>query len=689
MKNFVDVAKFSACFLSCSLMLLGMNACSDDSSTPVDVPAEIPEEPGNVIDEGNSSDSHLPVQPGSSAVLEGNSSGSVPVTPGVSSSSSLPVVGAPESSSSSKKQEISDTKVKENAYGIRGGFFNSPVELAVPQNANGVTLRCSYNGSMPNQYSEPLTSARRIESNTVVRCIGFNGETPVDTLTESFFVNENVRMPVVSVSVDPQFFAQNYVYERRCAGGNPINCTPGLMADVEYPAHVEYFADGSSSQSKTWEINAGISLMGHWSRTYAKKSVSIAMRQEYQDGRLRYPLFETRPNDKKFKGFNLRNNGNRFVGNYMEDAMASSLLEGSGVDYQRSRQVVVFYNGEYYGIHDLREKMNEHFVETNYGIDSKNVDIVKHVDEEITAGGGTVDGYVQMLQYIASNDFSGTNNDKYEYIKTVMDVGNYADYMAAQIYFKNGDWPNNNVRAWRSPEQPWKFMVFDLDHGFGWDWAVTGFNYDASGAPTMFDWILQGGKMGGGFDSSPVPCSNNASAKCFHTIFAKLIKNDDFRRLFANHAAVMYSYYLNQSKVAAATTRIVQSIDNAEISRDMSKFPRDFGHDFDVSGSIFASWAGQRDGAIWGEYQDFLGLASPISVSVKSSGNGAVLVDGMKLPGSSTSTDYSGKFFGGNQMELSAVPAAGAVFVGWDDGSVENPRLVSPQNGATYTAKFQ
>jgi hypothetical protein len=73
-----------------------------------------------------------------------------------------------------------------------------------------------------------------------------------------------------------------------------------------------------------------------------------------------------------------------------------------------------------------------------------------------------------------------------------------------------------------------------------------------------------------------------------------------------------------------------------------------------------------------------------ITVNINASGSGTVLVDGMKLP----STSYAGKFFSGNAMELTAVPASGAVFTGWVDGNKDNPRIVTPTSGATYTANF-
>ena len=62
-----------------------------------------------------------------------------------------------------------------------------------------------------------------------------------------------------------------------------------------------------------------------------------------------------------------------------------------------------------------------------------------------------------------------------------------------------------------------------------------------------------------------------------------------------------------------------------------------------------------------------------------------MLVDGMRLP----STNYTGKFFAGNDMLLTAVPAAGATFTGWNDKNTDNPRLVSPKDGDKFTAQFK
>ncbi len=561
---------------------------------------------------------------------------------------------------------------------IKSGFYNGPeVTINPPSVEAGVTLRCTTDGSAPTVSSEEFNSPKTFNKNTAFRCSAFkSGTLTKEVITKTIFVGETVKMPVVAVSVDPVFFQKHYVHAS--TDGCGPKCAPaGLFEDVELPVHVEYFPNGSSSDGPAFGVNAGISLMGNWSRLENKKSVAIVMREEYQDGKIHYPLFETRKETANtFRGFNLRNNGNRYVSDYLEDAMAGALLEGTNVDYQRSRQVVVYYNGKYYGIHDMRERENKHFVETNYGIDANSVEIIKHLGHDISSNMGSTSNWTDLLDLVNKND--AVSDADYATVKTMMDVGSFAEYMAFEIYMHNGDWPGNNVRAWRSPDQPYKFMVYDLDHGMDWSWTACGefsTNEQATGT-NMFNWIASGG------------CKHETDNRSFASIFNHLIKNANFKRLFINRSAILFQNYVNSNRVKATLEAMAQTLNSDETTRDLDEMERrDYynacGDKFSISGSCMKTWATNRDGTVISDYKQKFGLGDMITVNINASG-GSVLVDGMKLPSSS----YAGQFFSGNAIELTAVPAAGGMFTGWSDGDTDNPRIVTPAAGATYTANF-
>ena len=621
--------------------------------------------------------------PGALSSAKAESSSGTPNSSGASSSSagscsSGNSSGASSSSSSVPVETDGDSVYTTEEYAdasklrlLPPAGFYSELTIPVPQPQYGGVIRCTFDGSAPTYVTAEFVAPYTLTRSTAVRCAEFDGEIIKRKSSHTYFINEKVSMPVVAISVDPylMFDPQDGYYSQGVRYCTEPCREANYWKDIELPVHVEYFENGSSAVKRDWQIDAGLSIIGQWSRYRAKKSVAIKMKNEYEDGRLKYPIFKTRPENNKFKGFNLRNNGNRFVGDYIEDPMLSSLLEGSGVDYQRSRQVVVFYNGEYHGIYDLRERLNEHYIETNYGIDSKEVNMVKHIKTDVTASGGTVDSYIALLDFIHAGDFSTDTSTDYVNVTKKMDVGNFADYMAAEIYYHNGDWPDNNVRAWNTADMPFKFLVFDLDHGFGWDWAVSGFNYTNH---NMFSWIKQGGTN---------RCNG---ARCFAEIYIKLIQNPEFKRLFVNHSAVMLDYYLNYDKLVAATDAMTATIPASEMARDMQKYPRNE-HSFDMTGATLKAYAASRTATVRNEYRTEFGLGEDITVTIGWTGKGKVLLDKMTLP----TNNYTGKFFAGNNMLLYAVAQDGGAFESWNDGSVINPRLVTPEEGSKYIAIFK
>ncbi len=558
-------------------------------------------------------------------------------------------------------------------FSLPSAGFYSPFVLRAPKAEAGGIVRCTFDGSEPTAKT-PLFDSLSVNTSTVVTCYEFLNDSVAIKSTQTYFINESLEMAVVSMRVDPEYMRE-YLDYPPCP--NYEDCMK-FWANVEYPVHLEFFSNGSSSKMKNFEFEAGIKISGAFSRNLPKKSVLVTIRKQYQKSQLKYPLFKTRPENSKFKALVFRNNGGRFISDFIEDAAATSLMEGTNVDYQRSRQVVVFYNGVFHGIYDMRERLNEHFVENNHGISDDEVNFIKHVEDGIYPSNGTEDDYLALLKFIGANSFESETSSAYDSLKKWLDVSNYANYMAAEIYFRNFDWPQNNVRAWRTPNLPWRFAFFDLDLGIDWGGNVS------EGIDNYFDWINKGARIS--YDSS----KDVDNPLYFHNVYKKLIKNPNFRRLFINHAAVLFDYYLNGRNFTKVVDEIVASLGPSEIQRDLAMYDRDpyrnvCGNGFSISGSCMKQWVNERDASVRREFQEEFHLAGDIQVTIASNGNGRVLLDGLKLPESF----YTGKFFGGNAMLLTATPMGGATFVSWEDGSTENPRLVLPSNGSTYQASFK
>ena len=742
----LSVAVAGTLFIGCSENPGDVNGPDGGSTLPIDTLSTVPY---TNPETGETYPVYVNPETGEMTPVSATSSAAIPVSsgtlPNISSStivpgSSMAFPGSsalnPKSSSSSKNKDQSSSsglkeyddnhKAKETFLPKAGFYKNLTIEPPTPQ--KGGQIKCTFDGSIPTQGSQSITSAMAITKNTVVRCSEFVNGQPADTTTQTYFINENVSMPVVAITVNhtDMFDSTTGLYATGplngqggqgqwggmgMGGGNVTdNSNPNCMepceranywSDKELPVHVEYFENGSNTSEKTWEIDAGLSIIGNWSRYKPKKSVAIKMENDlYGDKVLKYSFFKTRPEAKKIKSFNLRNNGNRFWTDYIGDAMMTSLMEGTEVDYQRSRQVVVFYDGEYFGIHDLRERLNRSFVETNYGIDSKSINMVKIKGNELEASGtngASYQEYQQLVNEINNGNYAGENNSSYEQLKKKMNVNSFAQYMLAEMYYHNGDWPTNNVRAWGGNGNPFKFVAFDTDHGFGFSPGISGFDTQSQ---NMFQWTLgsatmnqggqdpnQGGQgqwpgmggMGGfnfgGMGGGPGP------------MLSKLLQNPDFKRLFINNACILLDSYLTYSKVQQAVKDMMATIPSQEQQRDQQRWPRNQSNfHWAPDGSDLLKFAQNRSQTVRQEMQQYFGLSNEASVSINVSGNGSVLVDGMKLP----SSNYQGKFYAGNDLLLQAVPSNGAVFTGWSDGQTQNPRKFQLNGGsANITAQFK
>ena len=583
-------------------------------------------------------------------------------------------------SSSVKKDSTSVKKDSTNVISERITFtqllpdagFKEPFTLSPPM-AFGI-VRCTFDGSEPDSTTPAFSEAQSIDSSTVVRCTEFVNGNVVRKQSETYFINEQINMPVVSISVAPNF-VQDYLDEPPCS---PNPCSGAkFWEDIEYPAHVEYFAEGSASKAKSFEIDAGISISGNYSRNQQKKSVAVVMRKQYQSGRINFPLFDTRPEKSTFKSFILRNNGNRFVSDYIGDAMATSLLEGTNVDYQRSRQVIVFYNGDYRGIYDMREKLNEHFVETNYNIDHNNVDFIKISLNEINVQNGTADDYLNLMRFIESANFID-DNTAYESVSKKIDIPNFMEYIAAEIYYANDDWPHNNVRAWKSGNSPWKFVAFDIDQGLDWSARMAGWTENTN----MIDWTISGGKAN-------TNCSEGGDYICFPNIFAKLIKNSDFKQAFINRAAYLYSTFINSTKIFQQIDYINSTIEKAQITRDQKRYNRRTyknacNDGFDADGLCLKAWSYNRDKTVRTEFKEAFDLNDEVPITIEVKGNGILKLDDFDIK---QSQEYKWDVFEHHPMRLSVeCPTA---FIAWEDGSTDPNRIIDPIRDSIYTAECQ
>lgn len=539
------------------------------------------------------------------------------------------------------------------------GFFTDPFVIEFPQDGN---VRCGRGGLAPTVDSAVVTTLS-VNATMTIRCASMtSGALPGDELVRTYVFEKAPATPVVFLTVDPNslfdpdtgiYMEGNYAQEKEPHYG------ANYWQDKELPAFVELVEPGTNEPA--FAKRAGLKIFGNYSRQNDKKSVAITFREKYGDKRLKYPLFPEFPELTKFKVFLLRNNGSNYPNDYVRDRMGSSVSEGLGVDYQRGRGAVVYYNGEYFGIHNIRERSTEYYFETHYGLNPEEIDLIK-ADNTITAGSSA--DYVKLMDWLEENHLDDAEN--YAYVASQIDVDNYLNYTHTEIFADNRDWPANNMKKWRgtNPQTKWKWFLYDLDFGFGND-------YSEYRDQNIFEFVTA--EDGPGWPNGPE-----------HTLLLRrMLENDGFKAAFVNRMAALLSMNFESSRMRARLDKMMAEIET-EVERDQKRWKQSPTRMKEQLGLI-QDFIEERPGIIRSEMSEFFELGKPVKVTLATQGNGRILVNGLPLDAPSLTVD----FFEGFPVTLTAQPVDGGIFAGWDDGEKEPTRTINPEEVSALTAIFK
>ena len=401
-------------------------------------------------------------------------------------------------------------------FSVAGGIYKDSVslELSLPQNTDGYEIRYTTDGTLPTKSSKKYTSPITLSDGaTVIRAACFeNTKVPVGkVITNTYIFDRNATSKLWTVSITAEGDDLSYL-------------TSNYSESIEIPSHTEII---TPEGERVISQDTGLRIFGGSSRAHAQKSFKIIARKSDKlgsdvytgKGSFSYPLFEDRiiksGKDagqvlQKYDSFILRNGGNDSLNATAADPTYPTLLRDNianrfasktleSFDYSLSQFAAVYVNGQYYGILDMRENMNEDYVKNVYGVDDEKVVVIKNELDTTRKCGKSHSGdcrfcgvwfyYETDAEYTselnafkklcqnAINATSANYNTVYNQISAKIDLDSFAEYMALNIYLCNTDWPHNNVKIWRYTGQKtdgieitdgkWRFMYRDMDFTFG------------------------------------------------------------------------------------------------------------------------------------------------------------------------------------------------------------------------------
>lgn len=227
----------------------------------------------------------------------------------------------------------------------------------------------------------------------------------------------------------------------------------------ERAANFKYFNEFGDLEL---EQNIGIRIHGGWSRAFNQKSFNLYARKEYDGNSTFQKTFFSNINAHSLM---LRSGGYRDTTlTKLRDSLNQTLSSNEGFAVQQSHPVILFLNGEYWGIYNLQERYSDNYVQEHYpDINKKDVLIIKN--DEIDEGEESKFYlYEELVDFFKDRTFESETN--YELAKSYIDVDEFASYMSTQLYVGNIDWPGNNVRVFKDTskdDSKWHFMMFDTD----------------------------------------------------------------------------------------------------------------------------------------------------------------------------------------------------------------------------------
>ncbi|MCJ8291137.1 MAG: CotH kinase family protein [Crocinitomicaceae bacterium] len=343
---------------------------------------------------------------------------------------------------------------------IAPGFYPGAQTVTITCTEVGATIRYTLDGSTPTGTSTVYAGPLNISTTTVVRAQAFGANLPSFNETNTYFINVTHPIPVVSACSDEIY---DLIANGNGWGGNQIGSFE-LWED-----------DGTFIDEGEGDYNKH----GNDSWAYDQRGFDVIMRDQFgYNGDIEHKIFPDKSRDE-FQRLIMKpaaNDNYSFEnGAHIRDAFVAtlSIKADMKLDERTWRPCVLYLNGEYWGVYEMREKYDDHDY-TDYYYDQGKYDL-----QFLKTWGGTWSEYGgpqaqtdwdDLVAYIMANDISIPAN--YDYVDSLLNWESLCDYFMFNSYIVSQDWLNWNTAWWRGMDptgdkKKWRYTLWDMDASFG------------------------------------------------------------------------------------------------------------------------------------------------------------------------------------------------------------------------------
>ena len=402
-------------------------------------------------------------------------------------------------------------------------------------------------------------------------------------------------------------------------------------------------------------------IQGGASRANALKSMVFYANKRFNPDykRFSYEFFpDQKPGVTEFKSFSLRDGGNDFGDMYFRDLIIQRTMAGHvDLDWQAGHTAVLYINGEYMGMLNIRERSNEDNVYSNYG-GLEDLDMVEIGHEQINGQDmfeeelkeGTADFYEAFKAFYSQK---GHTLEEYE---QWLDVSEYLNVAAMNLFYGNNDWPGNNTVFWRPNKDdtesglPKRFRVIvkDTDFGLGLYGKQNNFN--------MLDLL---------YNPSKYPNDKWAFTEPATRLLKNMLEDQDIRNMLIDKCCVFMADFMNGNGTGEMID-IIQAEAMEEFVAHRDKYnpgnpwwPTDNSADINNKFNNAKNWAKGRPDYFYKHIGDQWKLGSPVGLTINKSTKADIEItfNGIKM----SNNVFDGKYF----KDLAMTISGGEEVKGW------------------------
>lgn len=559
-----------------------------------------------------------------------------------------------------------DNILGEPIFSIKGCVLakkkNMELTLSIPEGSpSGTKIVYTIDGSEPTTTSTTYTTPINIISNKIIRaklvCDGYLS--PYSSVQSYLFLEREITLPVVSIVIPNKYLNDKAI--GIYVEGLKEDGKENFKHDWRRPINIEmYEKDGT-----TCVINqlCETRIQGGASREAALKSLALYANKRFGTKRFAYEFFpDQKPGLNNFKSILLRNAGNDFDYLYMRDAVIQrTMAKNTDVDWQAWRPAIVFINGTYRGILNIRERSNDDNIYSNYN-ELEDIDLIENWNDLKT---GTKDKLNAFKAFYNEHDHTMAEYSKW------MDIEEFINLMIANLFYCNLDFPGNNIVMWRprTEEGKWRWIMKDTDFGLGL------YNRDVN--YNTIEWIYnnsydQSNSWGNTYDAT--------------RLFRRLMEDKDFNREFIDHCAIYMGDFLNEKGTRELWDPMYEII-KSEYPNHRKLFNQ-WWPNYDSELNNARNWLKQRPEKFYQFLANYYKLGTPAVLKINSSAQASYLndvtifVNGIRL----SKGNLDGKFFPNRKLTLSALPGKQRNVAGWKITTVNGANTsIKTVNASSHT----